>query len=368
MQHICVTLNKNWPGFMEETIKAVDAKYEAQKLAFGPIYFQCIVALRDLGILEYIHKNRKGAKIQDITSDLGLTDYGVRVLLEAAKIADVVEYLDNDTVKLSKIGFYILKDELTKVNINFVNDVCYDGAKSLTESIKNGKPEGLKVFGKWDTVYEGLSQLPDYVKKSWFEFDHFYSDDAFPFALDILFKAKPKYIFDIGGNTGKWSLACCKYDSDVKIKILDLPGQLNVARKNVDAQNLSDRIDFHQIDLLDKFQKIPQGADVIWMSQFLDCFSNNEVVQILKNVYQAANENTSIFIMEPFFDNQNYPAAEYCLTATSLYFTAMANGNSKMYSLQVMRDLVNEAGLIVEEESALIGHSFHTILKCKKPI
>ncbi len=351
---------------MEETIKAVDAKYDAQKLAFGPIYFHCIVALRDLGILEYIYKNRNGVSIKAICSDLTLTDYGVRVLLEAAQIAEVVQYLDPDTVKLTKIGFYLLKDELTNANINFVKDVCYNGTKYLTESIKNGKPEGLKVFGKWDTVYEGLSQLPEEVKKSWFEFDHFYSDDAFPFALDILFETKPKYIFDIGGNTGKWSLACCQYDPEVKIKILDLPGQLNVARKNIENHNFSHRIDFHQINLLDTFQKIPQGADVIWMSQFLDCFSNEETVQILRNVYQAANENTTIFIMEPFLDNQNYPAAEYCLAATSLYFTAIANGNSKMFNLQVMLELIKEAGLYVEEEYPLIGHSFHTILKCKK--
>ena len=128
---------------------------------------------------------------------------------------NVVDYIDKETVKLSKIGFYVLNDEMTKVNINFVNDVCYDGVKSLTDSVINEKPEGLKVFGNWKTVYEGLSQLPEKVKKSWFEFDHFYSDDAFPFALDIVFKDAPTYLFDIGGNTGKWSFACCNHNSKV---------------------------------------------------------------------------------------------------------------------------------------------------------
>jgi hypothetical protein len=131
---------------MNKTISVIDAKYEAQKLAFAPIYFQCMVALRDLGILEYISKNSKGVNIKDICIGLNLSGYGVRVLLEAAKISGVVEYIDDETVKLSKIGHFILKDELTSVNINFVNDVCYEGAKSLTESIRNGKPEGLKVL------------------------------------------------------------------------------------------------------------------------------------------------------------------------------------------------------------------------------
>lgn len=351
---------------MNETISAIDAKFEAQKLAFAPIYFQCVVALRDLGILEYISRNRKGVNIKDICSELDLTDYGVRVLLEAAKISDIVDYIDEDNVKLSKIGYFILKDELTRVNINFVNDVCYDGAKSLTDSIRNGKPEGLKVFGEWNTVYEGLAHLPEKVKTSWFEFDHYYSDDAFPYALKIVNQTPPKYIFDIGGNTGKWAFAYCDYDPEIRVKILDLPGQLNVAKQNAEERGLLDRIDFHQIDLLDKFQKIPQGADTVWMSQFLDCFSKEEIVQILKNVHQASDENTNIYIMEPFFDNQEFPAAQYCLTGTSVYFTTIANGNSKMYSIKVMYDLVREAGLEVVEEFPLIGDSYHTILKCKK--
>jgi hypothetical protein len=119
---------------------------------------------------------------------------------------------------------------------------------------------------------------------------------------------------------------------------------------------------------LDSFQKIPQGADTVWMSQFLDCFSNKEIVQILKNVYQASDENTNVYIMEPFIDNQDFPAAEYCLTGTSVYFTTIANGNSKMYSIKVMRNLIEEAGLEVVQEFPLIGNSFHTILKCKKRV
>jgi len=350
----------------EKQLSALDAKFEAQKLAFSPIVFQTIIALRDLGVLEYMFDNFSEVDIEAICKDLNLSNYGVRVLLEMAECADIVKYVNKDRVKLTKIGFFILNDELTRVNLNFVNDVCYDGAKSLTECIKTGKPEGLKVFGNWKTVYEGLSQLPEKIKKSWFEFDHYYSDDAFPTALEIVFKEKPDYLFDIGGNTGKWSFACCGYNADVKVKILDLPGQLNVARKNAEERGLVDRIDFHQIDLLDRFQKIPQGAGAIWMSQFLDCFSEDEIVQILENVEQAASKETDIYIMEPFFDNQDYPAAKYSLTGTSLYFTTIANGNSKMYSCDVMKGLVAKAGLKVVEVYPLIGDSYHTILKCRK--
>ena len=351
---------------MGKALSIIEAKYEAQKLAFAPIYFQVVVTLKELNILPLIAKKRKGIKLSEIAEGTSVSDYGVEVLLEAAEAVNIVEYIDRETVKLTKVGHLINSDTMTNINIDFIKDVCYDGAKHLTNCIKTGKPEGLKEFGNWDTLYEGLSQFPEKAKKSWLDFDHYYSDDAFGEALKIVFSEKPKHLYDIGGNTGKWAFQCCNHDPDVHVKILDLPGQLNIARANAEARNLQDRIDFHQIDLLDKFQKIPKGADAIWMSQFLDCFSKDEILTILKNVYQAADQNTIIYILEPFIDNQKFEAASYSLVATSVYFTTMANGNSKMYSIDVMKDIVKDAGLEVVETYELIGTSYQTILKCKK--
>jgi hypothetical protein len=137
---------------------------------------------------------------------------------------------------------------MTEVNMNFAKDVCYGGFEHLKESIVEGKPAGLKVFGNWPTIYEGLSKLPEQVKKSWFEFDHFYSDDAFPHALDLVFKEPVKNLFDIGGNTGKWSRACCEYNEEVQIKMLDLSGQLNVAKENNSKEAYVDRISYFEIN------------------------------------------------------------------------------------------------------------------------
>jgi hypothetical protein len=350
---------------MKKELSAIEAKYEAQKIAFGPMFFQSVIALRDLGILEFISNHRKGVEIDTLVEKLDLSEYGINLLIEAAEVIGVLE-VEDGKVKITKTGFFLLKDEMTRINVNFMNDVCYLGAKAMTESIVNGKPEGLKVLGDWPTIYEGLSILPEPAKKSWFDFDHYYSDGAFPEALKIVFRNNPKLIFDVGGNTGKWSFACCAHDPNVRIKILDLPVQLKVAKQNATEKGLIDRIDFHEIDLLNKEQKIPQGPDVIWMSQFLDCFSKEEIVQILENAFQAASAETTLYILEPFFDNQQYPAAQYSLVATSLYFTIMANGNSKMYSINVMKDLVNKSGFEVVNTYPLIGDSYHSVLECKK--
>lgn len=351
---------------MSKQMTAIEAKYEAQKLAFAPFYFHAIVSIKELGILDLVSQTRKGITIEEIVEATKLSEYGVKVLVEAALCVNVLAYNDNNRLVLTTVGRFVRSDRMTEVNMNFTKDVCYEGLAHLKESIVTGKPAGLKVFGNWPTVYEGLSQLPDQVKKSWFEFDHFYSDDAFPHALELVFREDVKNLYDIGGNTGKWTKACCNYNADVNVKMLDLPGQLNVAKANIAKEAFADRVSFHEINLLDENQAIPKGADTIWMSQFLDCFSSEEIISILQRVHDAVDENAFVYILEPFWNNQRFPASEFCLVGTSLYFTCIANGNSKMYHSDAMIKMSVDTGFELVEAFELIGDSYHTLLKLRK--
>ena len=344
---------------------ALQAKYDAQKIAFAPIMFQAAKAMRDLGILDNLLKNRrKGASIEQVARELKISAYGVKVLLEAGLSLEMVTMKD-DNFYLSKTGYFILSDELTRVNMDFTQDVNYLGMNKLQDSIKNGKPEGLKVFGKWDTVYEALSELPPKVRESWFAFDHFYSDYAFPEVMPFLFKDKPKKILDVGGNTGKFSIFCAENNADVQMTILDLPGQVKEAMENIHEKGLEDRISTHALNLLDNSIPFPKNHDAIWMSQFLDCFSQEEILGLLKRAYEALDENSSLFILETYWDKQEFQASTYSLHATSLYFTAIANGNSQMYHSDDMVKLLEKSGLYVDSVYENIGVS-HTLFKCKR--
>jgi hypothetical protein len=249
--------------------------------------------------------------------------------------------------------------------MDFANDVNYLGFYHLQQSIKNGKPEGLKVFGDWNTLYEGLAELPEGFRKSWFSFDHYYSDVAFPQVLSYLLEDDPHKIMDVGGNTGKFSIFCAENNPDLHLTIVDLPGQVNEAKTNIERAGLSDRIDTLAVDLLDQQVKLPSGYDIIWMSQFLDCFSQEEILSLLERARDALDKNGALFILETYWDRQDYEASTYSLHATSLYFTAMANGNSQMYHSRDMERLIAKSGLMIEKSYENIGVS-HTLFKCRK--
>ncbi|CAH1596602.1 methyltransferase [Vibrio owensii] len=350
-------LNQNIDPF-----NAFEAKTEAQKLSFAPIVFHTARTLRELGILAALDSaGSKGMNAVEIAEKTGVSEYGVKVLLDMAISAHIVLW-EKPNYSLANLGFYLLYDGMTQANMDFTADVCYAAMMHLTDAIKEGKPSGLKELGDWETIYQGLSTLPEQAKQSWFKFDHFYSDRSFPLLLKEVFANKPSRIVDIGGNTGKWAMQCCNHDQDVNITIVDLPQQLEVAMANAKENQLSERITPFPANMLDKAQVLPEHADIWWMSQFLDCFSPIEILNILKKVKAQLREGDTVYILELFWDAQKYAGASYSLNATSLYFTCLANGNSRFYRSDDFLEIVEAAGLVVTERTDNIGLG-HTLLK-----
>ncbi len=358
--------------FKNDSLRAIDAKFEAQKIAFSPLTFQAVRALLELGILRVVDQaGDEGISLSDLAEKTSLSPYGTAVLCEMGLGLGVLKWAssgkEEERYVLGKIGWMLLEDDLTRVNFNFVNDICYKGAFDLIESVRSGKPEGLKQFaGQWTTIYEALSSLPEREKDSWFSFDHFYSDIAFPEALPIVFASRPRHIVDIGGNTAKWAIACCRYAPDVRVSIVDLPGQTAVADRNAAEAGFADRIQTLAGNILSEETRLPQSPDAVWMSQFLDCFSLKQVTKILRKVYEYASPETDVYVLEPLWDEQRFMAESYALQATSLYFTCMANGNSKMYRYGELVHAIEEAGFSLRTAHHNLGSNSYSLLVFRK--
>lgn len=351
--------------FKDDPKTAYEAKSDAQRIAFAPVMFQACRILRDSGILELIQQSHSaGMTLNEVVSRIDLPRYGIKVLLESG-LGIGLFCLNDGRYTLTKLGYFMLRDPMTRVNMNVVHDICYRGLFDLDKSIQEGKPVGLKTLGDWKTFYEGLSSVPSPARESWLAFDHYYSDAAFPAALPLVFADKPNSLLDVGGNTGNWAVACAKFDADVQITIADLPQQLELARRTVRNNHLESRIDFFAINLLDESKLLPEGHNAIWMCQFLDCFSEKEIISILQRAAQAMNADSTLYILELFWDRQPNETAAFCLQQTSLYFTCIANGNSQMYHSSDLLRCLEESGLKVIEDRDQVGF-YHTLLKCRK--
>jgi hypothetical protein len=364
--------------YTKERQKAMEAQRLAHEIAQGPIVFQVSRLMIKFGILQMLLDSERGLTLAEVVEKLrqNLPEfnnlasfqqrYAAQCLLESSLTIGTVLY-ENERFTCSKAGWFLLNDRAIRVNVDFNHDVNYLGMFKLEEALLNAKPEGLKVFGKWATIYEGLSSLPADAQKSWFAFDHFYSDESFDEALKIVFANHPKSLLDVGGNTGRWALRCVDFDADVQVTIIDLPQQIGLMKQATAGHKGAERIDGHGYNLLDKSAPFPENFEAIWLSQFLDCFSEEEVTSILSRAAKSMNDSSKLYIMETFWDRQRFETAAYALAQISLYFTAMANGNSKMYHSEDMIRCIHNAGLTVETIHDKIGQG-HSIVVCKKEI
>lgn len=354
------------PHHAQDNLTAMQAKELAQYLAFAPIAFKAARSLLRFGILAELDRAGKhGCTSGQLASRAGLDEYGVQVLLDMGMSSRLLTF-DGSLYRLAKTGYFLLHDEMTRINMAFTDDVCYRAMEHLDEAISEGRPAGLRELGDWPTIYPGLSELPEPARTSWFEFDHYYSDHAYPEVLRRIFAENaPSHIVDVGANTGRWARQCLQHDDNVRMTLVDLPQQLQLAGAGLREQQLDARVSLHPANLLDADVQLPQCGDLWWMSQFLDCFSPAQILHILRAARAAMPDHASLYVLELCWDRQRFAAASYSLNATSLYFTCLANGNSRFYHSRELLELFREAGFVLlsEEDDIGLGHTLFRLGK-----
>ena len=354
--------------------RAPEALHKANFIALAPFIFAAAKAMRDLGFFRLLADSDTGLTKRELADKAGVTFYAASVLIDAACRADMV-YREEENVNdadsrwsLTKTGLYLATDRMTEVNLNFSADVCAEGLLSLTESLRTGKPAGLRTFSETaSTIYPLLETLPEPVRKSWFDYDHFYSDHVFEEELPILRRETSfRSVCDVGGNTGKFALAAASFDPEVKVTIADLPEQCAAAKEKIAAAGLSKRIALNPCDILKSSPAdLPRGIDVWWMSQFLDCFNNDQAVRILRLVRGAMEDGAVLAVNEIFGDRQKRDTAALVVDECSLYFTAIANGVSRCFNSGECMEGLAAAGVRVRSVRDGLGLG-HTLIIAEK--
>src|SRR6187549_3218624 len=109
--------------FERDTQTALEAKEKAQWIAFAPVVFQVTRVLRETGILSVVSEE-PGLTQEQIIVKTSLPEYGVRVLLEGALGIGLLIVKDEKYYS-TKLSFFVMDDDLTRVNMDFIHDVCY---------------------------------------------------------------------------------------------------------------------------------------------------------------------------------------------------------------------------------------------------
>ena len=89
--------------YEQDSLSALDAITEAQRIAFAPMLFQTALCLRNAGVLSYLDRQGKhGATLADITEHSHINEYAASVLLDMGLSG---HYLLHDAYDSREYGF-----------------------------------------------------------------------------------------------------------------------------------------------------------------------------------------------------------------------------------------------------------------------
>lgn len=346
----------------------LSALLTAQSLAFSPFIFKAASAALATGLLARIEAE-PGLTCEEHAAALGLTPYAALVMSDILLPAGILQKNEEGGLFATQIGELLLFDDMTRANFFFADRVNYAALDKTLDALLEGRPAGLAHFNPaWRTIYPHLTALPKDARNAWFSFDHFHSDRAYAAAIEVLKTlpesenaAGPRVLVDIGGNTGRFTKAFLTAFSDSKAYFVDLPEQCAGLSGREDMADVMPRIETIAIDWLTDAPLVGTAdADLYWMSQFLDCFSLPEARSILERTRAAMKPGARLCVLEPLVDEQRHQAAALSLAAASLYFTVLANGNSRFFHGAELRKLFADAGYRIASEHPDLGIS-HTL-------
>ena len=262
------------------------------RLFMGYIPTRVIYVAAKLGLADHIRDD--GATAQDLAQTLKVhPDALYRVMRTLAGLG-VLRQDENDRFFVTPFGKTLRKDSPNSVRdyAIYSHEFSYHRLSKIMDSVRTGKPVMEKFFENLRANPEQEAiRLAGSGNKSRIE------TVAIIEAYDF---SKCGKLVDVGGGNGAFLskvLASCEHVSGV---LFDRETAIEAAKSG--RGGLLPRCEFVAGDF---FETVPSGGDTYVLKRVLDDWSDEKVVQILKNCQKAMERETRLLIIEPLMGPPN---------------------------------------------------------------
>lgn len=225
--------------------------------------------------------------------------------------------------------------------------------ENLTEVLRYGK---VKTSVSWPPKTDSEAEWLEYWMKST-------ADQPLYSVLSRINFNKVTSFLDVGGGDGTMACAFVTKHPHLNAAVYNLPKSAELARKNIAAKNLSDKVQVIEGDFIND-DAFPPGFDLILFTRVF--FDWNETVnrKLLKMAYQALPENGLVSICE-FYKEDNY---DMCLASEYRYLFHDDFASHVMKSAAEYKQMLKEVGftLLEPEKQEKLPPSFCSVLLAKK--
>ena len=281
-----------------------------------------------LGVFTLLGNQQLSSK--EVTKKLDSDKRGVEMLLNALASMDLLEKKDDVYSNTPVSKTFLSKDSSRYIgHIIMHHHHLMDSWTRLDVAVQSGKP-----------VRKRSSHHEDERRESFLMGMFNLAMNLAPVVVPKIDLSNRRFLLDLGGGPGTYAIHFCMNNPRIKATVYDLPTTRSFAEKTIAKFDLTDRIDFNDIDYLE--EKIEGIYDVAWLSHILHGEGPEDCRNIIKKAVAALEPGGMIlihdFILNNAMDGPLFPA---------LFSLNMLLGTpyGQSYSEEQLMDMLSEAGV-----------------------
>lgn len=325
---------------MEDVFQSKEMKH--LYLVFGGhIFFQTLRTAVQLDLFTFLKKEGPLTR-QEIAKRLGLHQQPLRIVVLGLTAVGLLEK-DGDRYSNSNIAQQFLVEDSPrnlKAFIELQHRVMYKGLYWMLDAVQENKNVGLKEFsGDEPTLYQRLAHDPE-LEGIFQEAMQELSVQANADMVQSVDLSGVKHLVDVGGGDGTNIIALAQRWPHLKATVFDSPTVCNIAKQNIAAHGLSDRLDavagncFH-----DSF---PKDTDYLMFCHFFTIWGEKKDRELFKKCYESLPRGGKVAIFNMMqHDDETGPLSA---AIGSPYFLAIATGSGMLYTWGEYESWMQTAG------------------------
>lgn len=258
---------------------------------------QTVSAGVKLGIIDLLNENNLSA--ESIASQLSLPDRYTKRILRALEVYGVLESNAAGRYSVTAVGERFLSDHPESVRdyiLFFYNPTRFAAVRHLPEIVNEGGPTGYELeFDK--SMFEKFEEDSEFSEQfnGMQDLSSLGETQQILDTLEAVDFTQFGSVCDVGGGYGDLLSHLLERHSHLAGTVLELPSVLeDEERLWAPKVGVDDRLDYVAGDM---FEGIPT-ADAYILKAILHDWSDEDCVQILSNIHEAAPKDGQLFVRE----------------------------------------------------------------------
>lgn len=251
---------------------------------------QTIYAGVKLGIFENI--NQEGTLLEKLADSIEIEYENLLKIIRGLSSLDLL-IVENDRVFITRKGEFLQNDSEFSLAAAAImwNEEHYETWKKTFHSLKSGKEEFSSLFDapyfEWLEDSEKKAELYQKAISTYAKKDY----QRVPIIQDF---SRHKVVLDVGGGSGHLLRYLLEMYPNLKGVLFESEKTIEIA-KNAVMKDFTDRCEFI---IGNFFEKLPKGADAIFLCRILHDWNDEDARKILNNCFNAMKKDENLYIIE----------------------------------------------------------------------